>query len=133
MPVKRRLPKTRMQGLSDVAYDLLTRGEASPDPESPGEQWDTFMLGWCSGSDLAAGQHSLESLWRQHGEAVLADWIEQHPGTRPAAWWAWSGPDAQPGEPMKLLPTPPPLADQRAILARVGALTTAERRTMSQV
>jgi hypothetical protein len=30
-----------------------------------------------------------EKRWRDVQEAVLAAWIEQHPGSRPTAWWKW--------------------------------------------
>jgi hypothetical protein len=29
-----------------------------------------------------------EALWREHGEEIVADWIAEHPGTRPWKWWA---------------------------------------------
>jgi hypothetical protein len=30
--------------------------------------------------------------WREHGPALLAAWIEEHPGRRPWAWWAFDVP-----------------------------------------
>lgn len=37
---------------------------------------------------------TIEPAWREHGAAILADWIEDRPGTRPACWWRFdaSGP-----------------------------------------
>lgn len=29
--------------------------------------------------------------WREHREQLLADWIAEHPGTRPHAWWVVEG------------------------------------------
>src|SRR5437868_3381172 len=31
-------------------------------------------------------------LWREHGAAILARWIVERPGTRPATWWRYDAP-----------------------------------------
>ncbi|MEP7307325.1 MAG: hypothetical protein ABJA98_17590 [Acidobacteriota bacterium] len=31
-------------------------------------------------------------IWDQSKDDILADWINQHPGTRPAAWWDFDAP-----------------------------------------
>lgn len=31
--------------------------------------------------------------WEKHRDAILAEWIELHPGTRPWAWWEYDRPD----------------------------------------
>jgi hypothetical protein len=33
-----------------------------------------------------------ERLWRLHGEAVIAEHVEDHPGTRPPLWWDYEAP-----------------------------------------
>jgi hypothetical protein len=60
-------------------------------------------------------------LWAIYRARVLADWIEQHPGTRPSCWWKFDRPENDrpkfhpwPGEP-RSLPAP---NVQRAYLAR---------------
>jgi hypothetical protein len=35
---------------------------------------------------------SLEEIWCQHQRALLAAWIEEHPGTRPSLWWHCDAP-----------------------------------------
>jgi len=32
-------------------------------------------------------------LWRKHGEDIVADWIDEHSGSRPWAWWRWNAPE----------------------------------------
>lgn len=34
----------------------------------------------------------LRDEWEEHQATVLADWVREHPGTRPYAWWRWSAP-----------------------------------------
>lgn len=98
-----------------------------------------------------ATRDELESAWAIHGEALLAEWIEQHPGTRPFAWWLCdhgherpvidSRPCAQQfadamrreGGKFEYLHThtiPPLQEDEAAYLARHGLLTAAERRAL---
>ena len=73
MPVKRRVSKRR-QELSDEA------------------------VLWLEGSDAASrwlyaqSQADLAQIWSKHGSEVLAEWIERHPGTRPARWWEFEAP-----------------------------------------
>lgn len=31
-------------------------------------------------------------LWNKHREAILANWVAQHPGTRPSFWWKYDAP-----------------------------------------
>jgi len=51
--------------------------------------------------------------WAELGVELIADWIEQHPGTRPAFWWRYER------------GVEPP-ANERDELARIGALTGQE-------
>lgn len=32
------------------------------------------------------------AVWEKYGPSLLARWIEEHPGTRPWAWWAYDAP-----------------------------------------
>lgn len=36
---------------------------------------------------------AIEPAWREHGAAILADWIAEHPGTRPSCWWEYDAPE----------------------------------------
>jgi hypothetical protein len=45
---------------------------------------------------MALRDDDLRELWHEHRERILADHIDVHPGTRPAAWWLWDAPRALP-------------------------------------
>ena len=34
----------------------------------------------------------LRRTWSEHRAALLASWVEKHPGTRPQAWWRYDAP-----------------------------------------
>lgn len=38
--------------------------------------------------------NKMRTLWEQHGESVLEEFTDAHPGQRPACWWHWSSPRA---------------------------------------
>jgi hypothetical protein len=42
--------------------------------------------------------YSVESAWAQFREDILADWIAEHPGTRPRCWWAFDSPRLNGGD-----------------------------------
>lgn len=69
-PLKRRGPGRR----ADVA-------ELSIDQRYHLETGMWFFGGF--GTDLA----TFTEAWELHGETITADWIRDHPGTRPFAWW----------------------------------------------
>jgi hypothetical protein len=35
----------------------------------------------------------LRDVWRREGAALTDEWVREHPGSRPYAWWLWSAPD----------------------------------------
>ena len=43
-------------------------------------------------SDFVFVDAAIEPAWREHGAAILAGWIEERPGTRPACWWRFDAP-----------------------------------------
>ena len=55
-----------------------------PDPGDGGFTWLTLQgdTGGCA-----------ETLWREHRDQVLEDWIKKHPGTRPSQWWRFEAPE----------------------------------------
>lgn len=36
----------------------------------------------------------MQLLWEEHCGRILTEWIEAHPGTRPAMWWRYDAPRA---------------------------------------
>ena len=63
------------------------RAEVTPEQEA-----------WLAGDDNGAGQFHFVSegdhatLWAEHGERVVSDYVEQYPGTRPRRWWQYEAP-----------------------------------------
>lgn len=49
-----------------------------------------FLFG---AGDPADTPENYAALWQAYGDEVLADWIVEHPGTRPAAWWKLEAPE----------------------------------------
>jgi hypothetical protein len=47
----------------------------------------------------------LLDLWTRHGAAVTAEWIREHPDTRPRGWW-WYGRNLWPFVGLYSTPTP---------------------------
>jgi hypothetical protein len=72
MPVRKRFEKRR-QMLGDDAADWLRGGD--------GGAWIYFQ----TADELAA-------LWHDHGELLVAEHVDQYPGTRPERWWHFDAP-----------------------------------------
>lgn len=104
MPTKRyrRAPR-RHEALSERARAHLESGH----------DWD-----WLDGEALTEAQ--LHELWAEHREDILPDYIREHPGCRPWAWWRW---DRQMERPRQLGGRP---AETEYLIAH-GLLTDAER------
>jgi hypothetical protein len=68
--------------------ERVTRGTR---PELSPEQLDFFL----TGIDFAFfwDEPERERDWRAAREDILADWIRDHAGTRPAAWWKYDAPE----------------------------------------
>jgi hypothetical protein len=126
MPPRRISADRAVRELSPVARSLLMTGKC--EPANDHERWEEWALigGTRANHFLDA---SLEDLWERHAPDLLLEWIAAHPGTRPAAWWVWSGPDADPGS-MFICPSVPPEAEQAGILAEAGLLTAGEKRRL---
>lgn len=77
MPVRRRLDKHRAE-LPAGAIDWLRGGK--------GGVWFYFFRG------------ELGEIWHEHEEAIVAEHVTAAPGSRPALWWQYSAPRAQPGD-----------------------------------
>jgi hypothetical protein len=72
MPVRRRIDKRR-QDLSEEAQAWLAG-------DLHGEFW------------IFGTERELAETWAAHRDGVLADWIAEYPGTRPAHWWTYDAP-----------------------------------------
>lgn len=44
-------------------------------------------------NEYVVTERELEALWREHGPEIVADWIREHPGTRPWSWWQYGAPE----------------------------------------
>jgi hypothetical protein len=64
--------------LSDAARRLFETGDVDPKLDGAFEVF---------------GQKDQRALWAAHESEFMAGWIAHHPGTRPAAWWAYSAPE----------------------------------------
>jgi hypothetical protein len=100
---------------------------------------DTFVL----------GEADFKALWDAHGEQLLAEFVAEHPGTRPWAWWKFAAPGLperlggtgdvwhagievyaiEPGDPED----PPVFESVPGFLRRHGLLTSVERRRLRAV
>jgi hypothetical protein len=46
-----------------------------------------FKIFDLAGAVLHGEYDEIRARWAEHGAGLLADWIREHPGTRPFAWW----------------------------------------------
>lgn len=84
MPRKRRIDKAKPHaGISDAVWAYLN-DQAIPDGDS-GAQFEILLL-------ESGRSEQLREVWAQHRVAVLAQWLKDHSGTRPAVWWRFDAP-----------------------------------------
>jgi len=88
MPRKLRVPKERIEGVSEIQLYFLSDGLLGTEDQS--NDFDLFLL---RGDDKA-----IQKLWSEHREAIMAEWIHEHPGTRPSLWWKYDAPRMTAGE-----------------------------------
>ena len=50
-------------------------------------------LGDAFGKDADFDQEQARECWQKHRDVLLAEWIEDNPGTRPWAWWRFDAPE----------------------------------------
>lgn len=89
MPVKKRADKRR-GALSEAQWAFLTD---NPWPAGTGsiEKW---ILEFDGGP---IGKPSVQDLWRENRDQILAEYIVERPGTRPSLWWKYDAPRQAPG------------------------------------
>ncbi|HXH05749.1 MAG TPA: hypothetical protein VNI83_04075 [Vicinamibacterales bacterium] len=94
-------------------------------PEMQAEDRDPFIFFELRDDPDAPPAFDARRLWREWGEAILAAWIRERPGTRPWAWWQFDAPalvaDVDDG-------FDPAREAEADYLARHGLLTPIERR-----
>jgi hypothetical protein len=83
--IKNRLP-------SDL-YEYFLKGNPNNDLDM---SLDTFLFVYPANEEE---EEKLISTWDHHREAILKNWIKEHPGTRPFMWWELEAPE----EPRKRL------------------------------
>jgi hypothetical protein len=78
MPRKQRNPKERFEEISDTELAFLS--------DKPGtiEGFERFALE----SDAKS-----KALWDANKVGILAEWIREHPGSRPELWWLHDAPE----------------------------------------
>ena len=74
--------------MSETAWAMLNDLPVPADDGAGG--WERFCLNY--GGCLTTP--SLQELWAEMGEGIVADWVAECPGTRPSCWWQWSAPRA---------------------------------------
>jgi hypothetical protein len=84
MPVKKRRSKVRTQGDLTEAELAWLHGRPAP----PDRKFEYQAITWPgeAGALSRPGRPSAEELWAQFGEEVIAEWVQEHPGTMPPRW-----------------------------------------------
>jgi hypothetical protein len=88
VPVKRRAAKARIEGVSPLAFAMLTDAPLPTD----GNPFEHFCLDEYSDALVFCERPTLRGLWEAHRTELLAAWADERPGTRPAVWWRWDAP-----------------------------------------
>ena len=86
------------------------------EPKHDTEDSDAFF-----GACYDRGGQGLKDAWEKHGEGLVAEWIEAHPGTRPFQFW--KQPDPEPGTRVRPMG---PTESQASYLRRRGWLAPGE-------
>lgn len=93
MPTTRtRRRRTFQPAVSRMQWALLTDQPFEFD-SGLGENFERWCFQWCTDDFPPWGQRTGRALWREHGEAVLSEWVVETPGTRPSTWWRVDAPD----------------------------------------
>jgi len=93
MPRPRRSARGRRARLSAGIWAFLND---EPIPEEEGPARDDY-IGLEYFENIVTGHRQtvpLAEIWDAHRAAVLAEWIEERPGSRPKCWWTFDAPPA---------------------------------------
>lgn len=85
---RRRLHPPRTT-LTPALESFLKTGDYGGDGPVPG-WFEVFEL---AGGVMHGNYNEARARWAEHGAQILADWIRDHPGTRPFAWWIVEAPE----------------------------------------
>jgi hypothetical protein len=77
--------------VTPTQWALLT-DQPIPDEPGIGRDLQRWCFNWRGDGEPPWREKSGRELWAAHGDAVLAGWIAEHPGTRPSCWWKFDAP-----------------------------------------
>jgi len=103
MPIKKRKQKSR--AIDQFCIDELKNGPCL-----------ISGVGYFSYQDNTSDRDRMYRDWLRVRESMLAEWIQENPGTRPYAWWEFEAPEPR-GE----------TESEREFLARLDLLTPEEK------
>lgn len=102
------------------------RGLPRRDEDQLSERTRLHLLGghdWSFMDGPAPAEDTLRAAWQQHGEALTAEHVAAHPGSRPWGWWRYDAPEPRQMAGRDWEPELP-------YLERHGLLTPAEREAL---
>ncbi len=80
MPRRRWRTRERREPLSNAWQRFFATGQQFGGEDDPKDgRWGVVLV-W----------HQFEPMWVAHREAFLEEWIVEHAGTRPWAWWKYT-------------------------------------------
>ena len=88
MPIKRRPGKIHVSGELTAVEMAFLRDE--PLPPDAGFEADSAWWQMERGDDDAGfrpGRPSVRDMWSAMGADIVAEWVQDAPGTRPSCWW----------------------------------------------
>jgi hypothetical protein len=93
MPVRRRPDHQRADRVPKAVRCAMT-DQPLPDGTTPWLRWylGKALLGMDAGGRPSEVPMPLRDYWREHSAGILADWAEDHAGTRPRCWWTFTAP-----------------------------------------
>ncbi|MGE4194623.1 MAG: hypothetical protein AB7E51_14640 [Pseudodesulfovibrio sp.] len=153
MPTNRRRRTREFNGCVPRLAAWQKKGLLTGEDDGTGHGWDRFGFFYGTQGMVPGKCLSMEEAWRHFGSHLLAEWIREHPGTRPYGWWRFEAPEPRrrlggEGDPAYMGVTfgvpdgwcegdfdpsdPPVYESQAAYLDRHGLLTEAERRALEK-
>lgn len=109
MPTNRtKRSRARRQKTEPWQIEFLKHGKVA---ESQAHAWEQYKF-----------QH-MESreAWKAQKKAIMAEWLREHPGTRPWGWWEYEAVDVDLGD-----------EPEKDFLERHGLLTVSEKRALKK-
>ena len=82
-------PITRDRRTEDCPDWLVHYFNTSERPEDSTEEHLLQVMTW--EEQARCGSPALKEVWDAHKDELVAEFAEEFPGRRPAAWWGWEG------------------------------------------